>query len=96
VPRRLDFVVSSVAAQLMDATVSTAAEVSQQVVQRARAWRQAYEATSIADIQRACEPWRAKSVIAASSSRSRVLDWAPCKLIARDYNQARYPPKCDQ
>ncbi|HYB34622.1 MAG TPA: diguanylate cyclase, partial [Mycobacterium sp.] len=31
-PRRLDFVVSSVAAQLMDATASTAAEVSQQVL----------------------------------------------------------------
>ena len=31
-PRRLDRVVSSVAAQLMDATASTAAEVSQQVL----------------------------------------------------------------
>src|SRR5580693_3321610 len=32
VPRRLDLVVSSVAAQLMDATASTAAEMSQQVL----------------------------------------------------------------
>jgi hypothetical protein len=32
VPRKLDLVVSSVAAQLMDATASTAAEMSQQVL----------------------------------------------------------------